>query len=144
MQKNHFTHQNLIFRTLTPYTAQQLTYPSIEVTGMQIIPEGGQPNVMQTFWQQSDIDLSTGLDFSPRGAVFVRFTHLQHTPFNYVIAVNNRATAARVGMVRIFMAPKFNDRGQEFPFSEQRKLMVEMERFIATSKFSKVSIKFKL
>lgn len=46
-------------------------------------------NELATFWQQSDVDLSRGLDFLPRGSVFARFTHLQHAPFNYKITVSS-------------------------------------------------------
>ncbi|CAD6996671.1 unnamed protein product [Ceratitis capitata] len=70
---------------LTPYTLPELNYDDISVTGVQVSPEGGQPNVLQTYWQQSDVDLSRGMDFVPRGNVFARFTHLQHVPFTYTI-----------------------------------------------------------
>lgn len=33
------------------------------------------------------------------------------------------------GTVRIFMAPKFDEKGQEFKFTEIRLLMMEMDRF---------------
>lgn len=38
------------------------------------------------------------------------------------------ATAAR-GTVRIFMAPKFDEKEKEWLFKEQRLLMIEMDRF---------------
>lgn len=88
---------------------------------------------MRTFWQQSDIDMSRGLDFQPRGAVFVRFTHLQHQPFNYVIKVNN-AGGARQGTCRIFIGPKFDEKGNPWLFRDQKELMVEMDRFIVNCK----------
>lgn len=116
--------------SLPPYSAQQLTYPGVEIAGFQVQSEGGQPNILQTFWQQSDVNLTNGLDFAPRGNVFVRFTHLQHNPFTYNISINNSSGAQRLGMVRIFMAPKFNEQGQQFPLNEQRRLMIELERFI--------------
>uniref|UniRef100_A0A0K8VQL9 tyrosinase n=1 Tax=Bactrocera latifrons TaxID=174628 RepID=A0A0K8VQL9_BACLA len=117
---------------LPPYTLNELSYDDISVTGVQVSPEGGRPNVLQTFWQQSDIDLSRGMDFVPRGNVFARFTHLQHTPFTYTINVNNNSGAQRFGTVRIFLGPKADERGQGMLFKDQRLLMIELDKFIVT------------
>ena len=58
--------------TLTPYTQQQLNYTGVTIGGVQVQPDSGAVNTFQTFWQQSDIDLSRGMDFVPRGNVFAR------------------------------------------------------------------------
>ncbi|XP_011202561.2 phenoloxidase 2 [Bactrocera dorsalis] len=115
---------------LPPYTLPELDYDGVTVTGIQVSPEGGQANVLQTFWQQSDVDLSRGMDFVPRGNVFARFTHLQHTPFTYTINVNNDSGAQRFGTVRIFLGPKRDERRQGMLFKDQRLLMVELDKFI--------------
>ncbi|XP_053963742.1 phenoloxidase 2-like [Anastrepha ludens] len=117
---------------LTPYTLPELSYQGVSVTGVQVAPEGGQPNVLQTFWQQSDVDLSRGMDFVPRGNVFARFTHLQHTPFTYTININNDGGAQRFGTVRIFLGPKTDERGQGMLFKDQRLLMIELDKFIVS------------
>ncbi|XP_054082819.1 phenoloxidase 2-like [Zeugodacus cucurbitae] len=117
---------------LTPYTLPELNYDGISVTGVQVSPEGGRPNVLQTFWQQSDVDLSRGMDFVPRGNVFARFTHLQHAPFTYTINVNNDSGAQRFGTVRIFLGPKTDERGQGILFKDQRLLMIELDKFIVS------------
>ncbi|XP_054082817.1 phenoloxidase 2-like [Zeugodacus cucurbitae] len=117
---------------LTPYTLPELNYDGISVTGVQVSPEGGRPNVLQTFWQQSDVDLSRGMDFVPRGNVFARFTHLQHAPFTYTINVNNDSGAQRFGTVRIFLGPKTDERGQGMLFKDQRLLMIELDKFIVS------------
>jgi tyrosinase len=101
------------------------------VTGVQVAPERGAANTFQTFWQQSDVDLSRGMDFiTARGNVSARFTHLNHTPFTYNIQVNNAGSAQRMGMVRIFMAPKTDERGTDMLFRDQRLMMIEMDKFI--------------
>ncbi|XP_039950679.1 phenoloxidase 2-like [Bactrocera neohumeralis] len=115
---------------LPPYTLPELDYDGVTVTGIQVSPEGGQANVLQTFWQQSDVDLSRGMDFVPRGNVFARFTHLQHTPFTYTINVNNDSGAQRFGTVRIFLGPKTDERRQGMLFKDQRLLMIELDKFI--------------
>jgi len=58
------------------------------VQSVEVTATGLPRNEFATFWQQSDTDLSRGLDFLPRGSVFARFTHLQHAPFNYKIIVS--------------------------------------------------------
>lgn len=58
--------------------------PGVAVTSASIESDSGQPNVLNTFWMQSDVDLSRGLDFSDRGPIYARFTHLNHRPYRYV------------------------------------------------------------
>lgn len=111
----------------------QLDYQGVTVQNVSINVQGGQPNVLQTFWQQSDVDLSRGMDFTPRGAVFARFTHLQHAPFVYNIVVNNQGPQRR-GTCRIFLAPKFDERGLPWLFRDQKGLMIEMDHFTVTCK----------
>ncbi|TMW40554.1 hypothetical protein DOY81_014367, partial [Sarcophaga bullata] len=48
---------------LTSYTLPQLQYDGITIGGIQVASDGGRPNVLSTFWQQSDVDLSRGMDF---------------------------------------------------------------------------------
>lgn len=96
-------------------------------------------NTFQTFWQQSDVDLSRGLDFVPRGNVFARFTHLQHAPWTYTININNNASTGRLGTVRIFLGPKFDERGIEMLFRDQRLLMIELDKFVVSREYPKVN-----
>lgn len=58
--------------TLSPYSEQQLTYPGITINAIQIQAENGRPNIINTHWQQSDLNLAKGMDFIPRGDVFAR------------------------------------------------------------------------
>ncbi|XP_015524598.1 phenoloxidase 1 [Neodiprion lecontei] len=115
--------------TLPPYTTQQIDYQGVQITDVQVVTPNQPTNVFSTFWQQSDVDLSRGLDFTPRGAILSRFTHLNHAPFRYRIAVNNNQGSARMGTVRIFMAPDKDERGLPFTFREQRLLMIELDKF---------------
>lgn len=94
----------------------------------------GPPNVLQTFWQQSDVDLSRGLDFVPRGNVFARFTHLQNADFTYNININNTTGNPALGTCRIFLGPRNDERGQPFLFRDQRLLMIELDKFTVSCK----------
>lgn len=121
---------------LTPYTAPQLDYLGVTIAGVQVQAESvSQPNVLQTHWQQSDVNLSRGMDFVPRGNVFARFTHLQHRDFTYTININNGGSAQRFGTVRIYLGPKTDERGQQMLFRDQRLLMIELDKFVVACKF---------
>ncbi|XP_055603339.1 phenoloxidase 8-like [Uranotaenia lowii] len=117
--------------TLSPYTSAQLGYPGVKVdsVGLKVTRANAPPNVLVTFWQKSSVDLAAGLDFGPKGNVFASFTHLQHAPFTYEIKVTNSTNAVKRGTVRIFIAPKRDDRGVMLAFREQRAYFIEMDKF---------------
>nr|XP_023022213.1 phenoloxidase 2-like [Leptinotarsa decemlineata] len=121
--------------TLPRYTVEQLDYPGITVESVQVESEGSPDNVFETFWQQSDVDLSRGMDFQPRGAILVRFTHLQHTNFSYKITVNNQTTGNREGTCRIFLAPKYDERGNPWLFRDQKTMFIELDKFKVTCEY---------
>uniref|UniRef100_A0A481MQJ8 Phenoloxidase n=1 Tax=Nipponaphis monzeni TaxID=196483 RepID=A0A481MQJ8_9HEMI len=119
--------------TLGGYSVQDLSFENVNVQSVEVSAVGIQRNELATFWQQSDVDLSRGLDFAPRGSVLARFTHLQHIPFTYKIAVENSGSQ-RNGTVRIFLGPKFDEAGLPLLFREQRKLFVELDKFSVSLK----------
>ncbi|XP_026816301.1 phenoloxidase 1-like [Rhopalosiphum maidis] len=125
--------------TIPSYTTQTLGFENVKLQSVEVSATGIPRNEFLTFWQQSDVDLSRGLDFLPRGSVFARFTHLQHAPFNYKITIENNGNQ-RIGTVRIFLGPKFDERGLPFLFREQRKLFVELDKFSVTLKRGKNDI----
>ncbi|KAH8348467.1 hypothetical protein KR084_007657 [Drosophila pseudotakahashii] len=118
-------------RLLPAYSEEELSFPDIQVQGICVVSEG-QTNKLTTFWQKSDVAMSRGLDFLPRCRVSGRFTHLQHHPFTYNIKVENFSKDTRRGFVRIFLAPKFDDRNDNMVLEDQRLMMVEMDKFVIT------------
>lgn len=110
------------------------------MSGVQVQPSSGTSNTFQTFWQESDVNLSRGLDFVPRGNVFARFTHLQHNEFTYNINVNNSTGSPQMGTCRIFMAPHNDERGNPMLFRDQRLMMCEMDRFVVACKLFELNI----
>ncbi|KAL0867622.1 hypothetical protein ABMA27_008380 [Loxostege sticticalis] len=113
-----------------PYSQSELGNPGVQLMSAAIETQGSrQQNELNTFWMSSDVDLSRGLDFSNRGPVYARFTHLNHKPFQYVINVNNTGNARRT-TVRIFISPKVDERNQPWILSDQRKMFIEMDRFV--------------
>ncbi|XP_049822107.1 phenoloxidase 1-like [Aethina tumida] len=119
--------------TLPTYTTDQLDYSGVTVEAVELQSEGGGSNQINTFWQQSDVDLSRGMDFQPRGSVFVRFTHLQHRNFTYNIRVNNSG-GNRQGTCRIFIAPKYDERGNPWQFRDQKLMFIELDKFTVNLK----------
>ncbi|KAL1138656.1 hypothetical protein AAG570_008718 [Ranatra chinensis] len=119
--------------SLPPYTKEKLSFTDVQVLWTEVNTLGGSKNKFITFLQQSDIDISGGLDFTPKGPMPIRITHLQHAPFTYRIRVANKGPQ-RIGTVRIFLAPKEDERGHTMTFNEQRHFWIEMDRFIATNK----------
>ncbi|OXU22254.1 hypothetical protein TSAR_002572 [Trichomalopsis sarcophagae] len=115
--------------SLSPYTVEQLVFPGINVTDIRINTPGANPNTLNTHWSKSDVDLSRGLDFTPRGSIMARLTHLNHDDFSYNITVNNSNNKELIGTVRIFIAPRFDETGRQFTFHDQRMLMIEMDKF---------------
>lgn len=86
---------NLLIRAATLTFSRQ----SVEVN----TPGARRPNELFTFWQQSDVDLSRGLDFTPRGAIFARFTHLQHRPFSYKITVSEDEQLVAIEVTKVWL-----------------------------------------
>lgn len=113
----------------------ELVYNGIVVSSVSVQLTKGKntkANFLLTYWQKSDVDLSTGLDFGAEGNVYAQFTHLQHAPFDYNISVQNTSSAQRMGTCRIFMCPMNDERGTPLKFEDQRSLMIEMDKFTVT------------
>ncbi|KAL7300486.1 hypothetical protein TKK_0006488 [Trichogramma kaykai] len=118
--------------SLPAYTTQQLVFPGVSVSDVRVNSPGSNPNTLNTHWSKSDVELSRGLDFTPRGSTLARLQHLNHDDFTYTIVVNNTNNREVQGTVRLFMAPKFDETGRQMSFNDQRMLMIEMDKFTWT------------
>jgi Hemocyanin, ig-like domain len=67
-------------------------------------------------------------------AFIPRVPHLQHIPFEIILTINNNSVSNLEGMVRVFMAPKHDERGDSFMFNDQRLFMIEIDKFKETRK----------
>ncbi|XP_065092363.1 phenoloxidase 8-like [Ochlerotatus camptorhynchus] len=121
-------------KKLAPYTSKQLGYPGVTIEDVSVQVSNGKAavNRLLTFWQRSQVDLGVGLDFGPTGNVLATFTHLQHAPFVYRINVMNDSQKVRRGTVRIFLAPIYNGSGKAIQFNQQRRYVIELDKFTAT------------
>ena len=121
---------------------KQLDFPEIEVVniGLSYLYRSGSDKSkkenpkLRTFYQTSDLNLSNGLDFTRAEPIYVRLTHLNHDEFMYTIEVNNKTKSEKYGTVRIFIAPTYAFDGSNLKLSDQRKLMIEMDKFAVKRK----------
>nr|CAC04149.1 phenoloxidase II [Pimpla hypochondriaca] len=115
--------------TLKPYSDEELNYKGIIVKSIRVISDCHKVNHLETFWANYTIDLGKGLDFKPKSNVGAIFTHLDHCPFKYEIKATSSLAEAKKGVVRIFIAPRIDDNGDQYTLADQRALMVEMDKF---------------
>lgn len=124
----------------TFFNFSQLGFDGIKINEINIEfqnkKDGTVQNQLKTYWQQSDVNLSLGLDFAPKGNVYARLKHLQHQAFNYKIRLENDSGVQKPGTIRLFLAPKSNERGLVLTFPEQRLLMIELDRFVTQSGYT--------
>lgn len=136
---------DLYKQTLPPYpldSSNKMDFP-LRWKGVEVVPnsfyvrvkDGQERNMLRTFWDTKDVDLSRGLDFR-RGAssemdrkpVMGVFLHLTHAPFEYNLKIQNNTGRPTKGTVRIFMAPKTDEHNAAFVFRDQRLLFFEMDK----------------
>nr|XP_045613037.1 phenoloxidase 2-like [Procambarus clarkii] len=114
--------------TQPPYTMEDLTLPGVVIDKVGVVRQN-QLNKLTTGWNVREFEASRGLDFNSPVAVQLRITHLDHAPFDYHLQITNNTGKQKSVTVRIFMAPKHNERGLEMGFMEQRLLWAEMDKF---------------
>ncbi|XP_017475986.1 PREDICTED: phenoloxidase 2-like [Rhagoletis zephyria] len=117
---------------LPVYSEPELGYNGVSVTRADVRIISSSKNIINTlltYWEKSDVDLAAGLDFGPGGSVYALFRHLQHSPFEYLIEVNNETGTVKRGTCRIFLCPITDERGTPLTLNEQRQLSIELDKF---------------
>nr|ABR12412.1 prophenoloxidase [Procambarus clarkii] len=114
--------------TQPPYTMEDLTLPGVVLDKVGVVRDN-QLNTLTTGWNVREFEASRGLDLNSTNPVMLRITHLDHAPFDYHLQITNNTGKSKSVTVRIFMAPKHNERDLEMGFMEQRLLWAEMDRF---------------
>ncbi|ODN01444.1 Hemocyanin E chain [Orchesella cincta] len=129
-------------QTLAPYQAIGGDFPllwrGIEVQHVELISKSSEaPNQLKTFWTERRFQLQPGVDGSvgeiaEEEHANVCATHLAHEPFIYKIVVERKhcaKTKSGKGTIRIFMAPRYDEKGRRFHLKEQRRLMFQVDAF---------------
>lgn len=114
-------------KTLPVYTKDNLNFQGIEITDVTV--NAKIPNVIHTFFREDELELSHCFQFGTPASVRARYHHLDHESFSYIISANNASSEEKSATVRIFLAPKYDELGNEIKLDEQRRLYVEMDKF---------------
>jgi hypothetical protein len=129
------------------YTREELVYSGVEVEAVKVVSDSkaSTPNVLYTYFDDAEIDLRNVVDIpvdvleqsqeqtlAQSVDVKARVQRLNHDRFKYIITL--KADGEKKAVVRIFLAPKKDAYGRYLPFYEQRKLFVEMDKFIVQLK----------
>nr|CCA94913.1 hemocyanin subunit 1 [Endeis spinosa] len=125
--------------TLPSYSKTQLMFPSVKVNNVTL--NASIPNVVGTFWKTAELEMSEGINFGKKGSVKCQYQHIDHEPFSYLIEVDNANFKSKHATVRIFMAAKHDELGNEIPLDDQRRMMIELDKFKAEIPPGKSSIK---
>nr|CAC44750.1 hemocyanin subunit 2 [Cupiennius salei] len=113
--------------TLHSYTPEDLSFRGIKVLSAQV--NAKQANVVTTFMKNDLLDLSHGINFGTGHKVQVQYNHLDHEPFSLIINVENDTGAAKHATIRVFLGPKYDELGNRLVPDEQRRLMIELDKF---------------
>nr|Q95P08.1 RecName: Full=Hemocyanin subunit A; Flags: Precursor [Scutigera coleoptrata]CAC69246.1 hemocyanin subunit A [Scutigera coleoptrata] len=118
---------------LDPYTQYELTWPDVVLNDVTVKPhKGDYDDEVHTYWEVDNYELGKGFDYTRKTTATVKVRHLQHEDYHYEIDIDNNAGKAKKAVFRIFLAPKYNEKGELFPVNEQRQLLVELDKFVAT------------
>ncbi|CAL8134690.1 unnamed protein product [Orchesella dallaii] len=133
---------DLYKQTLPEYELDKGDFPLVW-KGVEVVPQSfyvkaedsPDKNMLRTFWNTKEVDLSRGLDFRRTGMAAMKkspvvgmFTHLDHPRFDYYLKIANKTGKPTAATIRIFMAPREDENGDKFGLDEQRKLFFEMDK----------------
>ncbi|XP_034247491.1 phenoloxidase 2-like isoform X2 [Thrips palmi] len=119
---------------LAPYSTDEVTpLPAVTLQSVSVRTAGlSQDNALRTYMQQTDLDVSMGLDYTPPGRQYARFTHLQHRRFDYVLQVLNNESQDRKVFVRLFLLMTEDENGSPLDLDFQRRFSMQLDTFEAT------------
>ncbi|XP_044742194.1 hexamerin-like [Chrysoperla carnea] len=116
-------------KNLPTYKYTDLLYQGVKVNSVDI-------DELITYFDYFNVELNNALynDFTvtdtdvPKVLVKARQMRLNHKPFTYRINVSSDKTTKAV--VRVFLGPKYNEKGQLIKFEENRVNFVELDKFL--------------
>lgn len=121
---NIFTrHKN----TLKPYTGQELSFEAIEIVSAEINCK--EKNVIETFMKEEYSDFSHAPFLETKAQILVKYEHLDLTSFTYTFDIKNSGPEEKKVTIRIFLGPKYDETGKPLDINEQRRLMIELDKF---------------
>nr|CAC44749.1 hemocyanin subunit 1 [Cupiennius salei] len=113
--------------TLHPYTKEELSFAGVKIVNAYV--KAKKTNVVTTFMKDDHLDLSHGIEFGTEHKVLVKYHHLDHEPFSLIINVDNTTSEIKHATIRVFLGPKYDELGNRLAPDEQRRLMIELDKF---------------
>lgn len=114
--------------TRPAYTQQELSWNDVQVSGVSV--DGAKLNKIITYLEEEIVPVGTGFSFSGNVPSKIKIRHLNHEDFTYNIQVVNNAGGPKKAVVRIFLAPRYDERGHQLDFDEQRRSVIELDKFV--------------
>nr|AAZ40338.1 hemocyanin subunit IIIb [Carcinoscorpius rotundicauda] len=111
--------------TLHSHEHHQLTFSGVQIDNVTV--KAKQPNVINTYTTESELELSHGIHM--KGPTKVKYHHLDHDKFDYSISVNNTSGLAKNATFRIFLGPKYDELGNLLTPEQQRRFFIELDKF---------------
>nr|AST15995.1 cryptocyanin [Scylla serrata] len=116
--------------SLPPYTKEQLEFPGIKVSEIQI-----QGN-LETYFEEYKYDLVNAINDNSTETefygIYATVPRLNHKEFTYKIKVQNNNGSPKKAVIRILAMPYRDGNGAIIPFDEGRWLAIEMDLFVKT------------
>ncbi|OXA56730.1 Hemocyanin A chain [Folsomia candida] len=127
-----------------------LVFDGVEVLNVKVVAPGLPANSLETFWSERQFDLSRGLDFNRtavQGPILTwyeycgaydiwiidssRFPVSIHCDLNTIFLQNilQDSQRARRATFRIYLAPRFDEKGRRYVLEEQRRRFFILDKF---------------
>lgn len=114
-------------RSMQEYTKESLSYPGVELKSMKIVKESGPTTTLETFWRMIRMDNLYMRDkLTPEYDIPF---HIDREDFKYEFTIENNSGENKFGMMRLFIAPVNDVKGNPLPLSIQRSLFIELDKF---------------
>jgi len=112
---------------LKPYTREQLSFEGIHVLSAMV--HAKQNNIVTTYMKDDHLDISHGINFGTGHKVSVKYHHLDHEPFSLIVNIENNTGEVKHATIRVFLGPKYDELGNHLDLDDQRRLMIELDKF---------------
>ena len=112
--------------SLPPYTAEEIGFEGIHLTGVSIDGE------LETYFENFEFDLAMAVDSSEsveQVDVKADVSRLNHKEFAYNFDIKNDKDAEAHAVVRVYLCPRRDNNGVIYTFEQGRWNCIEMDKF---------------
>ncbi|XP_071956170.1 hemocyanin AA6 chain-like [Antedon mediterranea] len=120
-------HKNM----LDPYSADDLGFKNIKLEEISVKVNDCDQNVLTTRMEYVNVDIYQSMyQGNPQQSLQVSVYRVNHDEFEYNMKVKNANSKNVKAAFRVFMAPSFDEHSDRFGLNEQRRLFIEMDKFV--------------